>query len=154
MKLSIDIAGDIQIERDLMRLGDNLKNAKAGFRLLVDDLLEIERKQFESEGRRSSGGWAPLAESTLQQKMASGEENKILVDTGALRDSLTKRGNPGQLLKITNLEFRFGSKVPYMVFHQLGTVNMPQRRPLELTREDRRHLVKVLQRHFLGQRHG
>lgn len=151
MRLEIDVFGDKQLARDLLRLGDRIEDATPAFREMLTKLAGIEREQFASEGGRGSGGWAPLAASTLATKRANGLDEHILVATGRLRASLTGVAPGGDARReVHPTEMVFGTNVPYARYHQLGTIRIPRRRFLELTELDRREaFVKVLQRFYM-----
>lgn len=146
MELELTIAGDTQVRRKLLRVAHNAANARPAFEAIGELLLGWEREQFSSEGRRASGGWAPLKDSTIA---ARGTEHPILDETGALRTSLTERGGDNTL-EATDDFLLFGSKLGYGGYHQTGTSRMAQRRPIELTERDRAGVVKVLQAFILG----
>lgn len=143
MLIELSAHGDVQVSRRLLRFGERAINAAPAFEFIATELMRIEREQFDTEGQRSSGGWAPLAESTLAQKTGP----SILVESGELKASLTERGHPSQRLIISDTFMVFGSEVDYAAYHQRGTAHMPRRRPLELTEHDRAHtVVRTLQR--------
>src|SRR4051794_15389307 len=140
MLLELDVFGDVQVRRKLLRFGDRARDARPAFELMADDLREWEERQFASEGGFASGGWDPLAPSTIAAKAAApraaftGSRTKtgkfakrvrrnrrILEDTGALRESLTQHGDAEHVELIFPQEFVFGSTVPYAQFHQRGT---------------------------------
>lgn len=141
----VEVFGDKQVERQLLRMGERVADPVPLWESLAEDLLQIEGKQFSSEGASGSGGWAPLADSTLRRKLAKGFPAAILQATQALMDSLTRRGAAGQILDITPEGMRFGTDVAYGGFHQRGTSKMPQRRILEFTEMERVALIKKVQ---------
>lgn len=141
MQIELSVHGDVQVSRQILRVGDRAIDAEPAFETIAETLMQIEGRQFASEGAYASGGWAQLAESTLEQKQGP----RILDETGVLRRSLTERGAEHQIL-ITAAEFMtFGTDLDYAGFHQRGTSRMPQRRPVELRETDRRHAVRQLQ---------
>jgi phage gpG-like protein len=141
--------GDDVIERDLLRFSERMVNPQPALLALAEDMRDALQEQFDSEGRYASGGWAPLAESTVAGKAAAGLRPEILRATDALMNSLTKDGAPGQVLKVENDQLTFGSEIFYGAFHQRGTSKMPQRRPIEFTEYDKRSWMKTLQRYMV-----
>ena len=111
------------------------------FRSLIEDFERLSQEQFDSEGRRSSGGWEPLAESTIRRKGHA----QPLMDTGWLRGSLVGAGR-GSVREVTKDHMRLGTEVPHAGFHQHGTSQMPRRRVIELTEADRRKATKKIHR--------
>lgn len=146
MQLELSLSGDVQVKRKLLRIGDRAIHAKPAFEAIATVLMGIERAQFESEGRRSSGGWDELAPSTIEAK----GDSRILFESGALMASLSEDGDENMTNQATDDFLLFGSKLGYAGYHQTGTSRMPQRRPLELRETDRVGITKILQTHILG----
>lgn len=157
MELTIDIFGDKQFARRLLRVGENAGDMSPAFEDIHTDFLRIERAQFSSEGGYASGGWRPLAASTLDFKLRMGFDPRILHRTRLMRRSLTYKNQPGHIKEIGPDEMKVGTRVvsakgyPYPRVHQLGSAknSTPRRRVVELTHADRRKWVKILQRHLL-----
>ena len=142
MRLLLDIDGDRQLERTLLRMADRVDDMSDAFEQVGDHLATAEQRQFASQGGYASGGWKELAESTVARK----GHDRILVDSGDLRASLEARSAGGDAIRVYEPSFLiFGSAVEYARFHQLGQ-GVPQRRPVELTEGDRREAVRILQR--------
>jgi phage gpG-like protein len=115
--------GTTHVERKLLGWSDRARNLKPAFERVHSLFLEIERKQFDTEGRSGSGGWAPLADSTRTRKAARGQDPRILRSTERLFRSLTEPVFGDHISRITEDEAFFGTKVPYAVFHQQGGSN-------------------------------
>lgn len=145
MRLLLDVSGDQQINRTLLRMAGRVDDMSDGLEMVADFLLDQEQRQFASQGGYASGGWAPLAPPTLDGKRRAGQDLRILHRDGDLRASLTREGGD-HLQEVTPSSLVFGSTVEYAKHHQFGTTNMPRRRPLELTEGDRRESVRILQR--------
>lgn len=141
----IEVFGDRQVDRQLLRMGARVQDPIPLWESLAEDLMQIEQAQFSSEGGSGSGGWAPLADSTLIQKARRGFPSAILRATDALMNSLTRRGAEGQVLDINPEFLRFGTDIEYGGFHQTGTSRMPQRRIVEYTELERVALIKKVQ---------
>lgn len=96
---------------------------------------------FQNQGRPK---WAPLAESTLETKVARGyfAPYRILVATGALMEDAADPEN-----------YNWGRKsiiarpsIDYWIYHQEGTPNMPQRVIMNLQRADQRKIGGMFDR--------
>lgn len=146
MRFELDIAGDRQIARELLRVGEHAEDAAPAFRNIADYFRDLEREQFRSEGGSGSGGWPPLAASTLLRKAKLGQPQNILVASGDLRDSLTDAGDEQHIEDVSHDGLLFGTRDPKAKYHQHGTSRMPQRRPVELSETERRHTLRILQR--------
>jgi phage gpG-like protein len=147
MRLELNVVGDQQLNRELLRFAGRAVDARPLWDKILLDLRALEEEQFSSQGARASGGWQPLADSTIQRKAAKGrqEPSRILVDSGDLLKSLTEHGGDNAVRVSEHDEMRFGTRLPYAEFHQLGH-GVPQRRFLELTETDR-HQTFVRQAH-------
>lgn len=148
MRINLDIAGDRQLSRELLRVGERGQDMRPAFTAIGTFWLDETREQFNTEGGHASGGWKPLAPETVRRKALAGLDPRILRATGALFTSLTERGRKGSLLRITKNELRFGSTLPYAAVHQRPKASnrLPQRRPVELTEAARKESVRILQR--------
>lgn len=149
-KFELDVFGDVQFSREILRMGQRGHNMVPAFGPIADDFLKIERRQFDTQGGYASGGWKPLAASTLAEKRRNGFDLRILHRTLAMRNSLTKRGAAGSIRRMSADELVMGTNVrsakgfPYPAAHQHGA-GVPRRRPIELTEPDKKRWVKWLQ---------
>lgn len=157
MKVDFEVFGDQQLSRELVRWGDRADDLSPAFEAFADGVVAIERKQFGSQGRYASGGWARLQPTTLAAKAAAGLDPRILHATLRLRKSLTSKSHADHVRDIGRDEVFVGTSVPYARYHQQGR-GVKRRRPVELTARDRRNAVKTIQlwlargevRQFLG----
>lgn len=145
MRLELDVFGDVQVSREILRYGEHANDARPAFRQMTQMLEQAERRQFDTQGGFASGGWAPLKPETVRAKVRKHQDPRILRATGALEASLT-HGGSGARRHVGSQELIYGTDIEYARFHQHGTRRMPQRRPLETTKNMRVQLMKVLQR--------
>ena len=151
---TIQIDGDVQLARRLSRVSAGVRDFRPAWEQIVSQVERIEEEQFSSQGAHGSGGWQPLSPAYAAWKARNFGGGGILVRTGRLRSSLTRR-NPDSIREVRPLELRFGTRVPYAAFHQRGTRALPERKPIELSEGDRREIVRTLQRYLVGlARHG
>jgi phage gpG-like protein len=146
MDIRVDVFGDVQLDRKLLRLERRGQDLSPVFDVLADDFFELESRQFSSEGGFASGGWDPLADSTVRRR---GSAHPILDESSELRDSLTQDGAKGSIRRITSDELFVGTDVDHAQYHQTGTPRMPRRRPVEFRETDRRRWVKAIQRYLV-----
>ena len=97
-------------------------------------------QNFQQSGRPMP--WAPLAYSTIKEKMRKGYSPKPLIRTGLLRASMAQN--------ISTKGFRIGTAVPYAKYHQLGTKNIPARPYLVFQTQDIERINKVVTDHLSG----
>ena len=109
----------------------NFRNAS--YRPELDDfndaIYESHADRFGLENDPNLSAWPPLAAATIARK----GHDTILVDTGRLRRSLTTKGHADHAGEIFDRGLTFGTSVPYSIFHQQGTRNIPQRAHVGLT---------------------
>lgn len=154
MRLTLEAFGEVQLDRELMRIGENAGDMRPAFDDIHEVLLDASRHQFSTEGGYS-GGWAPLAASTVAAKQRGGFDPRILHRTLRLRNSLTQAGHPDHVYEASADEMYVGSRVPYGSYHQRGNEpRMPRRRPVDFSSGGgprvKSDIVKILQRHLLG----
>ena len=95
------------------------------------DLAEYEAGMFAGEFDSNLEGWSPLATSTIKRK----KHDRILLDTGALRESLVHIGGAGNIAATNSRGMLFGTEIEYAHFLQDGTRKMPARPPVGMSEE-------------------
>jgi phage gpG-like protein len=154
VRFTMEVEGEVQLDRALSRFGDHLSDMSPFFEVVANMLQDIVGQQFDTEGGRT-GGWTPLSPQYAAYKLSQVGSQPTLVYTGRMRRSLIERGGDN-IREITSDSLRWGTSVrseggfPYPRAHQTGTRKMPQRRIIDLTEDDRRSLMKALQRFFVG----
>jgi phage gpG-like protein len=150
MDMMIEVLGDKPVARRLGRIKHNVENWDDVWPEVAQHLAAGAKKQFDSHGMYGSGGWAPLAPSTLARKRALGQPADILRATGRLEDSLTVPSHNEHVEIELGDSLWWGTLVPYAKYHQQGSGRLPRRRPVEPPEGSRRELVRILQRYALG----
>lgn len=95
---------------------------------LLSLMLGQKDALFEKSQDPNGTGWVKLSQKALARRMAKTPkkkrniEPKILVDTGALRNSLTDQSNPYGLRDTSADEVKLGTNVPYAAIHNYGGV--------------------------------
>jgi phage gpG-like protein len=145
MKIVMELHGETQLNRRFMRWSGFAGDLTPAWESIYAYLLKVEKKQFSSEGAMSGHDWAELAESTVKNKQRLGLRPEILRATDALLNSLTSPDDANQLKIIQPNMLAFGSMMPYAKLHQSGTSKMPQRRPIDLTLQNKVAILKTLQ---------
>lgn len=138
MRTSIQVFGDTQFSREVKNVGRRGTRAKPMYDALGFRLQKIQAEQFASQGARGSGGWRPLADSTVRGKGHA----IIFLDTSELMESF-KYGDPLNLFEATDDFLLWGSLSTHGQWHQPD----PQdRKVFELTGQDRRDIVRAMHR--------
>jgi phage gpG-like protein len=151
VRILIDTLGDELISRSLVGIEGRIVDISGARRELAEEMRAQIREQFDTEGQAGSGGWEPLAASTVAGKRARGRSMRILEESGDLRASLTIIGGTDNVTRITGDTFEYGTTIPYAKHHQHGTARMPRRRPAQLPEQGRRQVTRILQRHVMGE---
>ena len=145
VSLYFSVWGEEEINRELLRFDQRSLDALPAFEGIGNQMRESIEKNFESEGRTGSGGWAPLKESTILEKARRNLDLRILHATLTMRNELVGEGEQWTAGP-QSLTFVPSDDIFYGEFHMKGTVNMPQRKPVDFTALERTNWVKDLQR--------
>jgi phage gpG-like protein len=84
------------------------------------ELKERVREQFQTEGAAYGQHWLERKRETRRSK-----NRPILFQTGRLKQSFLE--GPEHIEESDGTTLTIGSRVPYAIFHQLGTRKMPAR---------------------------
>lgn len=143
--LSMSVAGDEKLKLGLQSMIARIRDMRPLARPFDWRFRMAMGQAFKREGS-PKGAWAALSEYTLRTRRYPGMP--ILVQTGALKRSLTQANNSEHILDAHRDYVEIGSRVPYAVYHQTGTRKMPAREMLVLDRhivsrmiEDMRHYI-------------
>ena len=119
-----------EVSKALAGFEDALEDNAPALREIADDFREMIAQQFASEGSAGGTPWPPRKSVGAARRFAQsgrGIASPLLVRTGALRDSLIGLGAAGNVEEIDARSLTLGTRVPYAIFHQLGTRRMPAR---------------------------
>lgn len=136
-------------ENRLHELAVYASHMQDSMQAVKDFLFAIEIEQFDTQGI-FSGGWEENAVYTSDYKRENDYDLRVLHMTHALRESLTDEGAENQSLDVTNDEVLLGSTVWYAEFHDSGTRNMPQRKPIDITPAQRRDIKAIIKNGLLN----
>ena len=136
MRVQVRIV-DVDTSKADRRFGKILRRSrdfKPVFRWMFQELQEAHRENFKTQGAASGFPWKPLEPQYASWKIENYGANGVLVRSGDLERSLTMNSSRGAVRDIGARTAEFGTKLPYAKFHQSGTSNMAQRKPLFLPR--------------------
>ena len=153
MRVTIDALGTRLVQRDLLGFADRSADVQPAMEQALDLVRESASEQFESAGAHGSGGWAPLAPSTVARKARLGLNPGILRETTFLEFSLAGSGS-GNIAIARKDGADYGTTAPYAKFHMEGTSRMPARPPLQLTEGERRDIIRIVQRYVVENQGG
>ena len=151
------------VDKALANFRASLADEAPALQALADDFRAMIAEQFASEGRAEGTPWPPRLGATRRgtgvppvntRKMRvprrSGRPGQaqglpLLIRTGALRDSLIGPSAPGHIEETDEASLTIGSRLPYAMFHQLGTRRMPARPMIVLTDARAERWLQIVQ---------
>lgn len=118
-------------EKVVLALPNKLRNMRIIMQTqLAPAMNRMLRKHWDSKGAAFGFPWAPWAPATLRKRLRKGNVAKgILRDSDHLFTTIFQDRPTDNRLRVSNgqLTLFFNTKVPYAVFHQVGTRFMPER---------------------------
>lgn len=156
MRFRLDVAGDVQVDRELDAFTEHTPTIDNVLRDIGRDLTRESALQFASEGQHASGGWPALTDAyrkrkarmVAQRKIINGRpatRMEILRLTDRMRRSLVNRSDREHVERVRNHTLEWGSRVPYTRFHQNpGPQGGKQRRVLELSERKRQQYMRAI----------
>lgn len=167
IEIEFEVAGQ-SVERKLATFGREVKDLSHGWERVGEDVLADNMLNMIGQGRlytkedrlvfdRSTGkfrpsknpratDWAALAPATVRDRERQGYPGSepILWRRGDLARSVSQRGAAGNIFRVRPDGVEVGTNDPLAAYHQFGTVNMPARPIVGLTRERQAGVVKRL----------
>lgn len=118
------------------------------YRFMAQFFYDLEKEMFASEGASGGEKWAPLAPSTVRDKLKHNKPLTILRDTDDLYRSLTRPNAKGSRMVVTRHGLEIGTTLHYGAIHYAGSpkTKLPRRRPVHLTPPQRQEWVKMMQK--------
>lgn len=118
-------------QRRIIALPNRLRNLELVARKEILPLLvSTIRRHWDTKGGAFGQKWAGWAVSTYKKRLKRGNTDKgLLRDTDNLSKALFRERSNDQRVKVTEdgVEITMNTRVPYAVFHQVGTSLMPER---------------------------
>lgn len=147
VRLRFTVYGDTQVDRSIARVENAAADMRPVWEVLRARFLRLEARQFATEGTYS-GGWPALSPPYAAWKARAYPGKTILRRTDDLWRSLVQ----GPAVAILEPALMIlGSDVDYGEHHQKPAIpgRPPQRRPIELTENERREWVRIMQRYII-----
>ncbi len=146
-----------EVSRALAGFQDALADNAPALREIADDFREMLAEQFASEGRAGGTPWAGRrggprgrpGQGRHRRVRGQAQGLPLLVRTGALRDSLIGLG-ADHVEEMDGRSLTLGSRLPYAMFHQLGTRFMPARPIVVLSDERSQRWTEIVRRAIEG----
>lgn len=108
---------------------------------VAQEFYRQERKQFDSRGRRR---WPPIDRDTIRiRRSRGGSGRKVMIDSGALRRSLTSAVAAGSVRRFQPQEMEVGTSLPYAAMHQFRN-GRRFRKPIDLKPADKNKFARIV----------
>ncbi len=144
LRFSLNLKNAERLDSALAGVMGQIKDWRGAWPTVSDKLTEIEAQLFDFAG--ATGGhvkWADLKPTYARAKQRKWGQAPILQASGRLRDSLAGQSSE-RIDTHEPLLLRWGTEVPYAVFHQTGTRKMVARQILDFTSENRMAMQSTL----------
>jgi phage gpG-like protein len=148
-RFRLEIAGQVQMDRGIARFADGISDYRPIWPVIEDDFYAQEKDQFKSEGVEGGDKWEALSPAYALWKEAHFPGKPILQRTGGLYDSLTNPNSVNGVRREERKTLTLGSALPYALFHQLGTANLPARPEVMFTEAFKRTVMHHVQTYLV-----
>jgi len=138
---AIQVVGLKEVAARIDKAKRDMGSTELAFKRSVAVIDGWIQRNFREEGGKV-GGWAPLADSTIERRMKrnKGGMIRILQDNGQLRERWKHTWSKNHAAVV--------SAVDYGIFHETGTKKMPQRRILPTLEEIWPSIEKLFDEHI------
>lgn len=144
VRLNFEVDGEQQLSRFFEQIGSQIADFSEVFEKWGQDFRETQEQVFVSEGAfEGRGRWEDLSPRYAQWKDLHYPGQPILTASGRMRGSLTEEGHSEHIFDYKDDEMMIGTDVFYSIFHQRGTMKMPQRKVIELTQDQKLRWVQI-----------
>ncbi len=156
--IRVEVEAVVRVSKSIQQLNElpeRLKNLRPVMVGAVAPLAnQMLLRHWESKGAAFGHTWAPLAPSTIATRARKGTLAKgILRDTDHLfRAIFRERAADSRLSSAPGgYRLRLDTRIPYAIYHQVGTSNMPDRQviPDPLPRSFVQDVKKVVREYLL-----
>lgn len=149
--LDIEITGVQTVRRQLLRGAAAAANMRPALWEIREDIFRIIRINFISQGRRGGGSWKQLDPRTAAAKARRGQDPRILIATGKLMDSFTRRGSRYMRSAVNKDRIYLDTTLPYADTHQYGDQSrgIPTRPFIRFLPQDKKRWVKMCESHLM-----
>lgn len=149
-RLTWTVYGDQLVREEFSRFTAGVQDFRPVFEQLQNDLqYRLVQQGFTSRGARFGSTWPALSPKYAEWKARHYPGRPMMVLTRRLERSLL--GKTGDSIRVLGKKvFRFGTRVPYGIFHHMGTTRMPRRQFLGLTHDDKVAWGKIVHKYCVG----
>jgi phage gpG-like protein len=157
--LTFEVDGVPLVSKVLGVAAKSVRNLEPVWNDIYDDFRARESRVFAAQGNvQGYDAWTPLNPTYKEWKQEHGFDTRILIKTGAMMNSLTRKGASGSVFRPGPMRVEMGTSVPYAVYHQSdrprkqkkgGGDRLPRRTMFRVTDTQRRHWVRLIQAFIL-----
>ncbi len=136
--ISIETIGEERFIRGFNRITKEMPDMRPAFQDISEDFYQREKQIFARQG--DPAPFKSLSTAYAKWKAIHAPGAKIMQLSGRLKLSLVDpdRAKAGDVVKkMRKRSAEFGSQVPYVHRHQMGTGGMPKRMVVQLTNQDK-----------------
>lgn len=146
MSVGVEIVSpnSARVSRRLRRMALGVRQQKAAFTDIADEMERIIDATFKSQGRRGGGSWRHVTHEWADRKRRERLDPRIMYATHRLINSLTKKNNKEHIRRVTQSSATVGSRVPY------ASAAGRTRPYMRFTKHDANNLAAILNRHIMA----
>ena len=135
--------GEDQVERTLLGYAERSTDMRPAWEQIEARFVEYEEDWFAAEG---DGTWPPLSRSYAEWKARHFPGQPTLQREGILVESVLRPD-----ISVMEPSYAiFGTADPVAGYHQKGGGNLPVRKVIDLSDEERQEWVRIVQAHLYG----
>ena len=143
LRFQISVAGADVLDRSFNRIVRKIEDLSDIWPEVATAFFEIEQDQFRSGGH---GRWPELSPKYEERKAKTHNFSPLMRKSDALYRALTVKGSDHQVYEATKDSLTVGTDLPYARAHMKPYRKRPARPPIDLREEDKRKLVKAMQK--------
>lgn len=152
MNIEVTINGSRQMKAKINSMAVRAEHVDPALKKVLIYIFTINRKMFDSQGRRLGGQWKRLTDDWKFRKKREHLDPKILRANLYLMKSVTQFNARYQKVQIANGTLTLTSTLPYARVHQKGYPprKIPARPYIKVSPNDRKVMRAILTEHILA----
>ena len=152
MHINLTADGMYAFESSLLKAAERGDDLKPVLEVIARKMILHEKRVFDTSGASVGRPWKVLDPETVAGKVKHGDPFPAKPLMGSLRlyHSLTQRGNPEMILRITDSFIQYGTSVPYAGFLDDGTEDMDKRRPIMFSMNQAQEYYRDIQNYIFN----
>lgn len=153
-RLTFDVDGERQVSRAFMGMERDLADLSEPLEEIAGLIRQAIGEEFGTEGARGGDAWAPLSPAYEKWKEQHFPGRPLLVQHGDMRRALLDR----TAFRVTNERLVYypdtsSANHPEIAgFHQRGSGDLPRRKMVDVTAEDRRAFEREIHDWLIARR--